>query len=366
MLIAFMAAPALAGAAPNSPGSAATPAGGKAKAERELVEAEIAKTRHEAKKLEREESTFWRLLPSLAPLLTAIVAGAGLFISVRKAGNDRRDALDREAQDRQAESDKRLAAEQAGETTRFDERFAKAVEGLSSENPGEQGGAAVLVASMVREKRAALSDQALQLLLVSLQTAHDDACERLLRAALQRFAHAAPERLLVDGDGESVGGLAHIRTSYLKLPYLALPGLDLAFAVLRKAEFRGATLSRCQGYETKLEEADFRGADLSKAQWVKVDAPHARFQKAILTRARLHKADLSHANFYEADLSRANLRQALLPGVDFRRATLNRADFHGAQLDEKALRSILGSDDWRLASFDQPTEEALQALVEEP
>ena len=363
MLIALLAAPILAGIRPPSAASAATPKGTKAKVERELAEAEVERTVKETQKLEDDESTFWRLLPSVAPFLTAIVAGVGLFVSVKKAGKDRRDAIDREAQQRRDEAGKRLDAERAAETTRFDERFAKAVEGLSSQNAGEQGGAAVLVASMVREKSAALSDQALQLLLVSLQALHDEACERLLRAALQRFAHAAPERLLMDEGGDSVGGLAHIRTSYLKLPYLELPGLDLAFAVLRKAEFRGANLKDCQAYETHLEEADFRESDLTKAQWVKAKAPRARFQGAKLVRSRLHKADLTHANFYEADLTRANLRQAVLVGADFQRATLEKADFHGAQLDERALQSILDSRDWRAAQFDEATEKALEEVA---
>ncbi|HEU5105664.1 MAG TPA: pentapeptide repeat-containing protein [Solirubrobacterales bacterium] len=338
----------------------------KLNAERELAEAEVEKTKAETKKLQDDDSVFWRALSTFGPLLTALIAAGGLLASVKKAGDDRRDAFDREAEERQVEAGKRAEAEQAAETTRFDERFAKAVEGLSSANAGEQNGAAVLVASMVREKRAALSDQALQLLLVSLQAPHDEACERLLRAALQKFAHAAPRRLVTDGEGDSVGGLTHIRTSYLKLPYLKLPGLDLAFARLRKAEFRGADLTGCFAYETKLEEADFRNADLTGARWVKAEAPHARFQKASLARARLHKATLSHANFYEADLTKANLRQAVLIGADFRKAKLERADFHGAIFDEKALRSILDSIDWNEAEFDQSTQQALHRLAEAP
>lgn len=334
-----------------------------AAAERRLMQAEVAKTQAETEKIQHDDAIFWRALSTFGPLLTALIAAGGLLASVKKAGEDRRDALEREANERRTEAEKRAESERATEITRFDERFAKAVEGLSSEIADEQSGAAVLVASMVREKRAALSDQALQLLLVALQASHDEACERLLRAALQKFAHAAPGRLITDGEGDSVGGLTYIRTSYLKLPYLELPGLDLAFAVLRKAEFRGANLTGCYGYETKLEEADFREANLTKAQWVKAEAPHARFQKASLARARLHKATLSHANFYEADLTKVNLRQAVLNGAEFQRARLEKTDFHGAELDEKALLSILHSDDWLLAEFDQTTQTALEELA---
>jgi uncharacterized protein YjbI with pentapeptide repeats len=364
-IIAMLAMPLA--TAPATSASESTRPGAAAKAaERRLTEAEVAKTRAETKKLEHDDTLFWRALSTFGPLLTALIAALGLLASVRKAGRDRRDALTQEANERKLEAEKRAEAERAAETTRFDERFAKAVEGLSSGKPGEQSGAAVLVASMVREKRAALSDQALQLLLVTLQAAHDEACERLLRAALQKFAHAAPERLVTDGEGDSVGGLTHVRTSYLKLPYLKLRRLDLAFAVLRKADFRGADLTGCYGYETKLEEADFRDADLTRAQWVKAEAPRARFQRTILVRARLHKANLSNANFYEADLTKANLRQAELAGAEFRKANLEKADFHGAQLDGKALLSILDSNGWPEAEFDQATRATLEELAEQP
>lgn len=154
MLVVVLATPA-----PAAPASTQGANGNlkiKAAAELELTEAQIEKTRAETRKLELDDSRIWRALSSLAPLLTALIAAFGLFASVKKAGTDRRET------------------EKAAEITRFDERFAKAVEGLSSTNGGEQGGAAVLVASMVRDKQAALSDQALRLLLVALQSPHEE------------------------------------------------------------------------------------------------------------------------------------------------------------------------------------------------
>jgi len=327
----------------------------KEKAERRLAEAGVAKTHAETQKIQHDDSPFWRALSAFGPLLTALIAAGGLFASVKKAGVDRRDALQREASQAKLEAEKRLEAERTAETTRFDERFAKAIEGLSSEKPDAQSGAAVLVASMVREKRAALSDQALQLLLVSLQTEHDAGCERLLRTALERFAKAAPERL--------VDGLAHIQTSYLNFAYLELPGLDIAFSILRKADFHNAKLTGSRGYKAHLKEANFEWADLTAAQWVKVEAPKAWFRQATLAEARLRFAKLSGADFYRADLRGANLRSAELVGTKFNRSLLAGADFHEAKLDEKTLRSILKSPDWKEAEFDRPVQQELEALA---
>ena len=336
MLVATLAMPALTTAASSA--NASSPSSPKS-TELELNEAEAAKVEAETKKVERDDSLGWRLLSTLAPLLTALIAALGLLISVIKAGRDRRET------------------DRAAETTRFDERFAKAVEGLSSENADEQCGAAVLVASMVGEKQAELSDQALQLLLVALQAPHAEACERLLRIALERFAKAAPERL--------VDGLAHVETPYLNLANLELPRLDIAFTVLRKADFHDAKLVGCRGYKAQLEEANFSRADLTRAEWVLAEAPKARFKKATLTEAGLRLATLTEADFYKADLRRANLREAVLLEAKFHRARLAGAVFHGAYFEDRALLSILKTEDWEEAQFDRPIRERLEELASE-
>jgi len=93
-----------------------------------------------------------------------------------------------------------------------------------------------------------------------------------------------------------------------------------------------------------------------------VAAPGARFRKAQLEKARLSKADLTRANFYRADLSDANLRWATLHGAGFKRSTLAGAEFYGAELDDKALESILEAEDWELAQFSEPDRSRLEEL----
>jgi uncharacterized protein YjbI with pentapeptide repeats len=357
MLAASSAAPTMAWAASESPHRTVPLSPRQAKATFRKTTAEADKAEGEAKKLERDNAWWVRLLSYLAPFLTVATAAAGVFFSVRKAGQDRRSAIEREAKESEE-------ARESAEIERFDERFAKAVEGLSSAKPGAESGAAVLIASMVGEKREALSSQALQLLLVSLQTSHDEACERLLRYALERFARAAPQRLLGTDDHEPVGGLAHVRASYLDLAGLELPGLDIAFSSLRKADFSGAYLQACKGLEAHLEKARFDDADLTNAAWAKALAPGASFQRAQMSRANLHQADLSGANFYRADLRKANMRFAILHNARFRSASLEKANFFGAQFDERALDSILEAPDWQAASFSRAVQSRLEELAE--
>lgn len=354
MLVALLAAVAAAGPSRAAKIETATVATKSERANLRKIEAETDRAEAETEKLEADEE--WWSPSFLGPLLAALAAVGGLFLSAWKFGKDRRDAIDRETRGREQ-------AREASEIERFDERFAKAVTGLSSAQPGEEVGAAVLVSSMVREKREALSSQALQLLLVSLQAPHNEVCERLLRFALERFARAAPERLIKSDDGEASLGLVHVRASYLNLSHLQLPGLDLAFASLRKADFRGAGLAGCLAYGAELEKAVFNGADLTGAQWVDAKAPDAKFRKANLSDARLHQAKLDGAKFYRANLSGANLRMASLTGAEFKRANLSGADFHGATLDERALLSILHSEDWSLAEFSGPIEAQLDELA---
>jgi len=356
MLVASVAATPAQAAQPS--GADSGPSSRQARADLRKTFAEAERAQAEAGKIGRDSEWQARLLSYLAPILTAAAAAGGVFLSVRKAGVDRRDAIEREARQRED-------ADRASEIERFDERFANAVAGLSSAKPGEESGAAVLVASMVREKREALSSQALQLLLVSLQAEHDEACERLLKNALEWFARAAPQRLVGSSDHVPVGGLAHVRASYLDLSGLDLPGLDIAFASLRKANFSKAGLRKSKALRAELEKARFNEADLTEAAWSKVKAGGARFRSACLTHANLHQADLGAANFHGADLSRTNLRFANLKGADFRSASLEKADLYGAKLDDRALSSVLEAAHWETATFGDDAERRLKALARE-
>ena len=115
MLVALPTAPALAGTSPRSVDSLSLRA---TRAELRKTNAESRRAGVETKKLERDNGWWARLLSYLAPFLTAATAAAGVFVSVRKVGEDRREARE------------------SAEIERFDERFAKAVEGLSSVEAG--------------------------------------------------------------------------------------------------------------------------------------------------------------------------------------------------------------------------------------
>jgi uncharacterized protein YjbI with pentapeptide repeats len=312
--------------------------------EREKLQAEV-------QKLERDNSDLARAAAIGTPLLTALIAAGGLLLTARKA------VADREAQ-RKADRQARAAAE----TTRFDERFASAAQGIASDNPASKRAAAVVVTSMVRERRADLSDQAMNLLLANLQVDHDDVTTRLLVKALERAVRAAPRRLLQEDEAGRVMSLSHVIGPALNLASLDARGIDLAYGKFPGADMRRCILSNSKGYEAYIEDAEFDRSDLTGVEWVHAHLRGSHFQLARLTGAKLTNTDMVGCDFYQADLSGANLFESNLRGAKFHRAKLSGANFLRARLDEKSLESIVRAEDWKGAKFDTEAAEQLAAL----
>lgn len=99
---------------------------------------------------------------------------------------------------------------------------------------------------------------------------------------------------------------------------------------LRRADLRGAYLSR-----TLLRRADLSGANLSGANLSQADLSGANLHKALLSRAYL-----SNANLREADLIKANLREADLSGASLHKANLHKALLIEADLSEANLSEV--------------------------
>jgi uncharacterized protein YjbI with pentapeptide repeats len=121
------------------------------------------------------------------------------------------------------------------------------------------------------------------------------------------------------------------------------------YAVLNKANLRGACMHDCRFNETQLVEADCRECDFSSSQIVASNFSLAQLQKAAFKRCDLEDtvfdwADLSDTNFYQADLFMASLKFATLRRTNFVGANLNHAHLTGAQLTECNLRRTLFID----------------------
>ena len=88
---------------------------------------------------------------------------------------------------------------------------------------------------------------------------------------------------------------------------------------------------------TRGKKADLRGADLSRANLIWADLRRANLSWADLSGADLRKADLSKANLSGVDLSGADLRRANLSWADLSEANLSGADLSRADIDFSVL-----------------------------
>jgi hypothetical protein len=117
----------------------------------------------------------------------------------------------------------------------------------------------------------------------------------------------------------------------------SLPGANLNFSYLPKADLRDADLSRANFIGATLNGTDLTGADCNNATFLQASLSDASLAGARLPFANLEKVNLTgailtNASLYEADLTGANLTNANLAGADLRSARLVGADLTGADL----------------------------------
>ena len=129
-----------------------------------------------------------------------------------------------------------------------------------------------------------------------------------------------------------------------------LPRLDLRYALLSGAIFRGLDLKHVRLDRAVLFEADLQEANLSKKAKDGGTLRGVNFDDADLRRADLSKSDLIGASFRTAQLQGANLNQAQLEGADLsdaqmQGANLNQAQLQGADLSEAQMQGadLVGS-----------------------
>ena len=103
---------------------------------------------------------------------------------------------------------------------------------------------------------------------------------------------------------------------------------------LRRANLRGADLSRANLSDANLGHANLRRANLSDANLRRANLRHANLSDANLSDADLRGADLSRANLSDADLSRANLSDADLSGADGLMSSIAYIDAHFERVEK--------------------------------
>lgn len=322
----------------------------------------------------RDDSTVARVIAFLTPLAPVAVAAGTLIFSVRKAAQDRAEQRGkdeaqnvREAEDRRDQREKEERARIDSENTRFDERFADTVKNLASANEGEKRGAAAVLSSIVREKRDDLSDQAVMLLVSSLQVDHDEVSARLLAHALRDLMRTSPGRFRAAPGQEPEVSLAHLRIEKFTLAGRIasasgpdLRGFDIAFCQLPDCDLSRCILDNSKAYGASLQRANLFKTRLMGARWQEANCAGADFRRTRLDEARLVHANLTECDFFLADLSHADLSHANVTDARFHSTNLTATNFRGATVSEKTIASLAKAN-WREAHFDPP----VRVLIEE-
>jgi uncharacterized protein YjbI with pentapeptide repeats len=318
--------------------------------ERQKLEAEIAKLRRDADKIDHEEGLVGDVV-DLAPLITALVALGGLIATFWKqiSENSRQRQLDREEKAR-------------GREQRFDEQFQQMAENLSSANGEVRAAAAASIEIFMRPEYEAFHRRLFLLLLGALRFPRGDIGDKLL---VRTFQAVAPEQIAAmrKNGSQAAIDLSNCHLDYLRLSGVDLTGVDMAFASLHGADLSRSRLWRARGREVDLSGARLSECDLGEARLVEAKLVKANLSKADLVSAKLQRVDATGASFRGARLQEVQLDGAVLRGALFEGANLNNAFFRGASFDEGSLQSVAhGAIDWREANWDPEVLAALEAI----
>ncbi len=165
-----------------------------------------------------------------------------------------------------------------------------------------------------------------------------------IQAELSRLRTAQPEAspawLSTRTGGLNLAGaiLKRADLSDADLRRADLVGADLEGAALSDAHLQAANLQ-----QARLADADLSDADLADANLAEATLDHAALDDATLCHANLQAAHLARAHLADADLRGANLAQAdlaeaVLDDADLRQANLAGASLHSASLKDADLR----------------------------
>ena len=283
--------------------------------------------------------------------LSTLVVVVGALFGFWRWRVDRRDAQNKELEDRKAEREKRV-----------EERFQAAVTGLGDEKEGARIGAAILLRTFLRPGYEQFYIQTFDLAVANLRlprTSHPSEdpdgiphspedpntplpLTTLSQALIVLFKEAFPL-----ARSQNIGSPQSLDASRIQLGNAYLSGADLEQvwmpqASLQEANLGGANLSGVMLTGAWLIKANLHGANLSEADLHKANLSEADLIGAKLSGARLDLADLGGAWLIKANLPEANLIGAKLSGArldlaDLGGAWLIKANLHGANLSEANL-----------------------------
>src|SRR2546421_5345910 len=273
------------------------------------IAAETAK--EQLRKLQRDNERsfnawFWN---NAASILSVLVFVGGALIGLWRWSNDRRDAEDKELEDRQDEREKRS-----------EERFQRIVTDVGSERKEPRIAAATLLLTFLLPGYDQFYRQAFDLAVAYLQpldTATTDSVplDPLRQALITVFQESF---LRVRGEwkeqkpGSDSSDLNRLGAVGVLLDGAYLVEVDLRGVWMREALLRKTHLFSIDFTGAYLKGADFTEAYLRKAILIRTDCSRAIFTRAKLMEADFAGADISRADFTGADLTRANPEAAAL------------------------------------------------------
>jgi len=313
-------------------------------------ELENEKLRQEVMQLQIETDSLnspWRTISSYATLITAVVAVAGIFVTIWKQISERQ----RDREQREAESRRRL-----------DEKFSSIVSDIGSENPSLQVSAVVSLMTFLRPEYLEFQEQVYLILLANLKIKSG---LQVTRLQIQAFEKVLTLILQAPRDPTKPLELdfSNMNLYHTNLSGLDLSNADLGFADLRLANLIGTNLFRAKGIEVNLEKARLTKANLNEARFAKANLAHAHLHEVNLVAANLKEANLNGTEFFRAKLQSAHLEDADITGARFEKAYLQDAYFKGVKFNLTTLRSIGKAFNWEDAHFDDGIKEKIGELV---
>lgn len=336
----------------------------------ELNKEKLAEEVQQLKNQNASDPLGW-LRTNASIFLSTLIVVIGALFGFWQWSVGRRDAQNKELEDRKAERERRdeeqkrwLEDRQAERERRAEERFQAVVEGLGSEREEARVGAAITLRTFLLPGYEQFYRQVFDLAVAHLRLRGDSKLPEdeniplpltsLSQALIVVFKEAFPlARRQFEGSLHSV---LDMEEHYQYPGTTGVPSLDATGIHLDEAYLRGADLKQVRMPQASLREADLKGASLNEANLYKAKLCEASLTGANLSRAILIGANLSKAWFRLADLSQTRLDKA-----DLTEANLERADLRWASLREVNLEAALSLKDTDLRGVKGLTEEQLKA-----
>ncbi len=335
-----------------------------------LNKEKLAQEVQQLKNQNEPDSLGW-LRSNASILLSTLIVVIGALFGSWQWSVGRRDAQNKELEDRKAERERRdeeqqrwLKDQEAEREKRAEESFQSVVEGLGSEREEARVSAAINLRTFLLPGYERFYSRVFGLTVAHLRLPRtskqpEDQNIPLEPTALsQALSLVFKEAFPLARSQERSSPNTNLRTDWYTTWYQSLDArgvqldnaylggsADLERVWMPKASLRKADLWWINFKEAYLCEADLSGAELNMADLSGADLSGAELNMADLSGADLSGAFLQDTDFRGAKLFDVNLSEAHLVRANFSEADLSRVNFNGAELSGAKLEDALSLKD---------------------